>query len=66
MDLFELFENDNDRSTRRDRPGEEEPRKKGVRGFFQRWMAVVSDDDDDDRSRRDSNGRRRGADRDWD
>ena len=65
MDLFELFETDNDRRSRRDHPEGEEERKKGLRGFFQRWMAAVGDDDDD-RSRRDAGSRRRDSDRDWD
>lgn len=64
MDPFELF--DTDRADRRDRrPELEEPRSKGLRGFFQRWMAAVGDDDDD-RRRRDAGSGRRDSDRDWD
>lgn len=55
MDLFDLFDFDGPENDRR-RNGEnaQEPPRKGVRGFFQRWMATFRDEDDDyDRNRRD-------------
>ncbi|HNO65616.1 MAG TPA: hypothetical protein PKK39_04660 [Tepidiformaceae bacterium] len=48
MDLFDLFDFDGPENDRR-RNGEnaQEPPRKGVRGFFQRWMASFRDEDDD-------------------
>lgn len=68
MDLFELFENDgpdDDRHTR-NASGEERPRRKGVRGFFQRWMATFRDDEDDYDHRDGDRKKRREADYSWD
>ncbi len=67
MDLFELFDNDgpeNDR--RRNTPNAEgQPPRKGVRGFFQRWMATFQDEDDSDH-RDGARKKRRDADYSWD
>lgn len=51
MDLLELFEPDEPGTGRR-RDGAQdadEPRRRGVGGFFRRWMASFSEDDDDSR-----------------
>ncbi len=63
MDLFELFENDRDERRRTDPEGEPQPRQKGVRGFFRRWMATFSDDDHDQPTDR---KKRRDSDYGWD
>ncbi|MFN8616786.1 MAG: hypothetical protein U0837_06785 [Dehalococcoidia bacterium] len=67
MDLFELFDNDGPENERRrnNANGEEQPRRKGVRGFFQRWMATFRDDDDYDHRDGDRK-KRRDADYSWD
>ena len=61
MDLFELFEPENER--RNQRQPEDAPRQRGLRGFFRRWMDAVQEDDDR-RTPRDSSRRRLGDD--WD
>ncbi|MEO8540771.1 MAG: hypothetical protein ABI577_13610 [bacterium] len=67
MDLFELFETDNDNPRRQRAPGEEPPRRKGVRGFFDRWMRAFQDDDDkDDRGSGERKSRRADSDFGWD
>lgn len=67
MDLFELFDMEDD-TPRRDRAqGEEPPRRKGVRGFFTRWMQSFQDEDDkDDRGTGDRKSRRADSDFGWD
>ena len=66
MDLFELFDTDNDGDRRRSQTPDE-PRRKGVRGFFSRWMQTFQDEDDrDDRGPGERKSRRADSDFGWD
>lgn len=56
MDLFEMFENDNDGDRRQRRATGDEPPRKGIRGFFQRLMSTVSGEDDGDEPIRRNDG----------
>lgn len=56
MDLFELFENDNDGDRRQRRATSDEPPRKGIRGLFQRLASSLRGEDGDDEPRRRNDG----------